>query len=56
VQRHRQRLLHGALALAVQVGGGLVQDHDRRRLEQQPGDRDPLLLTARQPVDPGEQF
>src|SRR5438045_5138391 len=29
-------------------GGGLVEDQDRRVLEQDPGDRQPLLLAARQ--------
>jgi hypothetical protein len=32
------------------VGGGLVQDDDRRRLEQQPGQGHALLLAAGQPV------
>ena len=34
----------------VQVRGGLVEHDHRRRLEQQPGDRHPLLLAAGQPV------
>ncbi len=32
------------------MGGGLVENHDRRLLEQQPRDRQPLLLTAGEPV------
>jgi hypothetical protein len=34
----------------VQVGGGLVEDDDATILEDHPGDGDPLLLAARQPV------
>ena len=30
------------------MGGGLVEHDDRRLLEQQPGDGEPLLLVARQ--------
>ena len=30
--------------------GGLVEHHDRGCLQQQPGQRDPLFLAARQPV------
>lgn len=55
-----QCLLHHLLALRVQGAGGLVQDQDRRVLEQGPGDADArniqvMLQTEfelRQPVDP----
>src|SRR6266508_1157546 len=49
----KQRLegrLDELLGDGVQVGGGLVQQQDARVLEDHPGDRDPLLLPARQPV------
>ena len=46
-QRGLQRGLHRDLGLRVQVRGGLVQHHHRRRLEQQPGDGQPLLLARR---------
>ena len=42
--------LDGGLGLAVEVRGRLVEDDDRRRLEQQPGDREPLPLAAGEPV------
>ena len=43
-------LLDGLLRFGVEMGGGLVEDDDVGRLEQQPGDGDALLLPARQPV------
>ena len=46
----RERPLHRDLGFRVQVRGRLVEDDDVGRLEQQPGDREPLLLAARQPV------
>jgi len=49
-QRCTQRALHGGLGLGVQVRGGLVKDHDRWPFQQQPRQRDPLLLAARKPV------
>ena len=51
-QRRRQGFLHGGFVLAVQVAGGLVQDHDGGVLQQHPGDGQPLLLPARQAVTP----
>ena len=45
-----ENALHGNLGLAVEVGRRLVEDHDRRCLEQQPRDGEPLSLTAGQPV------
>ena len=42
--------LHGDLGLGVEVSGGLVEDDDGRCLEQQSGDREPLPLSAGQPV------
>jgi hypothetical protein len=50
LQRLLQRRLHQPLGLGVEVGGRLVEDHDRRVLEQHAGDRQPLLLAAGQPV------
>jgi len=46
--RHQalQRLLHRTLALRVQRAGGLVQQQDRRVLEQRTRDRDALLLAT----------
>src|SRR3954453_1105897 len=41
-----------ALRLGVQVRGGLAQDHNPRRLEQQPGDPQPLPLSSGEPVAP----
>ena len=49
-QRLGQRLLDEQLGLGVEVGGGLVEDDDGRALEQDPGDGQPLLLAAREPV------
>ncbi len=43
-----QRLLHGALALRVERAGGLVEQQDRRVLQQRARDRDALLLAAGQ--------
>ena len=42
--------LDGRLGLAVEVGGGLVQDDEAGALEQQPGDREALLLAAGETV------
>ena len=50
VERGRQRALHRGLGLGVEVRGRLVEHDDVGRLEQQPGDRQPLLLAAGQPV------
>ena len=41
-----QRLLDQKLRFGVQVGGGLVEDHDGRILEEDPGDGQALLFTA----------
>src|SRR3989475_427493 len=41
-----QRLLDHELALRVEVRGRLVEDQDRRILEERAGDRDPLALAA----------
>ena len=49
-QRGPERLLDGGLRLGVQVRGGLVEHHHGRCLQQQPGQGDPLLLAAGQPV------
>ena len=38
------------LVVVVEVAGRLVEDHHGRILEQQPGDRQALLLAARQAV------
>ena len=38
--------LDGALVFHIQAGGGLVQQHHRRVLQQGPGDGDPLPLPA----------
>ena len=40
------------LGLRVEVGGGLVEDHDARAGQQQPGDRESLALSAGEPVAP----
>ena len=42
-----ERSLHRHLALAVEVGGGFVEDDEPRTPEEQPGDRDPLALPLR---------
>ena len=47
-----QGALHGRLGLGVQVGRGLVEHDDVGRLEDEPGQGDPLLLAAREPVAP----
>ncbi len=49
-QRLRERPLHGDLALAVEVRGGFVQDHDLRLLQEQACDRQACLLTTGEPV------
>jgi len=46
LHRSVQRLLHDLLRLFVQGRGGLVQDHNLRRLYQRSSDGDALLLTA----------
>src|SRR5207237_7563491 len=43
-----ERLLHQALGLGVERRGGLVEDQDRRVLEQRPGDGETLTLPARE--------
>jgi hypothetical protein len=48
----RQRLLDQTLGLGVDRRGRLVQDQDRRVLQERPRDREPLLLAARQPHAP----
>ena len=52
--RPTQRLfecgLHVGLVLVVEVAGGLVEDDHDRVLQQQPGDRQPLLLAAAEPI------
>ena len=50
LERGGQRQLHGGLGLAVEVGGGLVEHHDLGRLEEQPGDGQPLLLASGEAV------
>ena len=50
LQRGVEGPLDCGLGLAVEVGGRLVEDHDRRGLQQQPRDGEPLPLTAGQPV------
>ena len=49
-QGRGERVLNGNLLLGVEVRGGLVEQHDSRGLQQQPGQGDPLFLAARQPV------
>jgi hypothetical protein len=41
-----ERVLHVRLVLVVEVARGLVQDHDRRVLQQQAGDGQALLLAT----------
>ena len=41
-----QRLLDHPLGLGVERGGRLIEDQDRRVLEEHAGDREPLLLPA----------
>ena len=56
-----ERIHHRGLVLVVERTGGLVDQQDRRRLQQGPGDADPLALPAgeagveatRQVLDPG---
>ena len=45
-----ERVLHQALGLGVERGGGLVEDQDRRVLEHRARDRQALALAARQPA------
>ena len=49
-KRVLERVLDVRLVLVVEVAGGLVEDHDRRVLQQQPRDRQALLLAAAHPV------
>ena len=43
-----EALAHQDLALVVEGAGGLVEDEDGRVLQEDPGDGDALLLTARE--------
>ena len=45
-------LLDEMLGCGVEVRGGLVEDDHGRRLQQQPGDRQPLPFPAAEPVAP----
>ncbi len=45
-----ERRLDVCLVLVVEMARRLVEDHDRRVLEQQPGDGQALLLAAAHPV------
>ena len=45
-----ERVLHEALGLVVERARGLVEDEDRRVPEDRPGDRDALLLAAREAI------
>ena len=45
-----QRLLDRCFRFRVQVRGGLVEDNDRRGLEQEPGQGDALLLSSGQAI------
>jgi hypothetical protein len=45
-QGRGERMLDGDLRLGVEMRGGLVEQHDGRSLEQQPGQGDPLFLAA----------
>ena len=49
-ERGIEGALHRHLGLGVEVRRRLVEDDDVGRLEQQPGDRQALLLAATQPV------
>ena len=49
-QRLVERPLDRELRLGVEVRGRFVEDHDRRVLQQEPRDREALLLAARHPV------
>src|SRR5690606_387573 len=44
-----ERLLHGALAFRIERARRLVEQQDRRVLEERAGDRDALALAAREP-------
>ena len=48
--KRRQRLLDQPLRLGIEGRGRLVEDQDRRVLEQRAGDRQPLPLAAGQPL------
>ena len=47
-----QRRLHQRFRLAVQRGGGLIQNQNRRILQQRPRNRQPLALAAGKPHAP----
>ena len=49
-EQRRQRVLDQPLRFGVERRRGLVQDQDRRVLEQRAGDRQALALPARQPL------
>ena len=48
--RRVERRLDQRLVLVVEMAGGFVEHHDARVLQQQPCDRQPLLLAAAEPV------
>ena len=51
VARERgKRLLHQPLAFVIERARGLVEQQDRRVLEDRPGERQPLTLAAGQPA------
>ena len=52
LERDGERRLHVGLRRGVEVRRGLVEDHDARLGEQQPGDREALALAAGEPVAP----
>ena len=45
-----QRVLHQPLRLGIERRGRLVEDQDRRVLQQRPRNRQPLALPAREPL------
>ena len=49
----RQRCHEALLGDRVEIGGRLVEDEDRRVLDDRPGDREPASLAAAQPVAVG---
>lgn len=51
-QRGGEGILHSSLVLRIEVTGRLIEDHDRRILEEHAGDCEALLLTAGEPVAP----
>lgn len=44
--------MYVTFSLSVQGAGGLVQQHDLRRLQQRPGNSNPLFLATAQPQPP----